>query len=441
MTWTILDDGFPFHRKVLAAGNEAVGAFVRMLSWSNKEGTDGFISDGTVGIFASPDVVERLVANGLLHRVEGGFTIHDFHDYQPEAADEKRRRERLHEAKSMAGRKGMAKRWSRKAAESKTASADNRIDNTTCNTQGNRTDNRAITDARQEPSHRVGDLAETGCVTPDDVGATITERLIFKPNGASVIGPVIGPVTGLLYQTDNKTITPLPLPLREETISSTNLLPTSPSAQSVPGGPDNEDDFPKSWGSGPEPRVANPQPSAEACPRSDDNLSSATPAAPPTSKARSGATQAGSLFGGPESVVQVKAAKRAAKASKPPEPEVPGYKAVIDAYFVAYERAKGAKPVFTTRNGKAAKTLLALMTETEVLAVISRAFSDSWFLKTSGELWAIAAEPNKWRGSAPTLIQRRAGQILQPADPSAPWLQDGYGEPNYDDYEDDREAS
>ncbi len=117
---------------------------------------------------------------------------------------------------------------------------------------------------------------------------------------------------------------------------------------------------------------------------------------------------------------------------KPPEPAPHAdYPKVIDCYFKAFERARGAKPKWTDRIGKAAKELLVTMSGDEACEVIETAFRDDWFVRTSGELHAIAKEPNKFRGtpSRPSGVVPigRQRTLVQPGDPKAPWLQPGYG--------------
>lgn len=108
------------------------------------------------------------------------------------------------------------------------------------------------------------------------------------------------------------------------------------------------------------------------------------------------------------------AAKRKTKAA----PE--GFQDVIDAWSREFERVRGAKPVVGSRNGKAAKVLLAAMPRDEVIAVIRRAFADEWFAQNQGELHHIAGSPNQWRGKG---APRRGNAPVQPSygvvDPSA----------------------
>ena len=44
MSWFKLDDKSTFHRKVVAAGNAAWGAFCRLGTHSSDQGTDGVVS-------------------------------------------------------------------------------------------------------------------------------------------------------------------------------------------------------------------------------------------------------------------------------------------------------------------------------------------------------------------------------------------------------------
>ncbi len=132
---------------------------------------------------------------------------------------------------------------------------------------------------------------------------------------------------------------------------------------------------------------------------------------------------------------------RPAKESKPEATPPEGDQAVVAAYFDAFERAKGARPVFTTRTGKAVKTLLALMPEADVVAAIGRAFADPWFVSTAGELWNIAAEPNRWRGAASGVMRAYGGKpIIQAySPPSGPPITD-FPPPDYDFGQDDVDA-
>ena len=92
MVWFRVDDGFPTSRKVLQipkcrrAGS--IGVWTLAGAWSARELTDGFIP--TYALDEVPDgkkYVADLVSVGLWHPVEGGWTYHDWHDYQPKRDD------------------------------------------------------------------------------------------------------------------------------------------------------------------------------------------------------------------------------------------------------------------------------------------------------------------------------------------------------------------
>ena len=119
MTWFKASDDLAFHLKVVLAGNEAMGAWVRMGSWSSGAGTNGLVPDEmALTIAGRQEVLDRLVAarrspagHGLLERVDGGYVLHDFLKHNPRAEEARARREELREKKSRAGRAGAAKRW------------------------------------------------------------------------------------------------------------------------------------------------------------------------------------------------------------------------------------------------------------------------------------------------------------------------------------------
>lgn len=109
MTWVRVDDGFPDHPKVMQVGPLGGWLQICALAYCNRYLTDGFVparvalrlADFTnVGVLtwqelARPPeedeyepaevswIIPRLVEAGMWERVEGGFLIHDFDDYQP----------------------------------------------------------------------------------------------------------------------------------------------------------------------------------------------------------------------------------------------------------------------------------------------------------------------------------------------------------------------
>lgn len=113
--WGKLDDKFWSHRKVLAAGNEATGAFVRMLSYCCDHGTEGKVEPPVawmIGCANTLAIVAKLVEVGLLDPTEGGgWMVHDFAVYNPTATAMAKRREEVSEKRREAGKRGAQNRW------------------------------------------------------------------------------------------------------------------------------------------------------------------------------------------------------------------------------------------------------------------------------------------------------------------------------------------
>lgn len=98
MTWFKIDDKSAFHAKVMAAGNEAWGAVCRAGAWSSAHGTDGFIPDQIANTIAKKNVWKRAETcgevgkHGLVDRVDGGWQIHDFLEWNPSAKEVEEKR-------------------------------------------------------------------------------------------------------------------------------------------------------------------------------------------------------------------------------------------------------------------------------------------------------------------------------------------------------------
>lgn len=98
MTWFKLSDGAAFHRKVLAAGNEAAGAVWRAGAWSSAPDnlTDGYVPPAVARSIAAPKVWARARAAGLTDAPSDGRPgeqIHDYGQYNPSAEQVKAERE------------------------------------------------------------------------------------------------------------------------------------------------------------------------------------------------------------------------------------------------------------------------------------------------------------------------------------------------------------
>lgn len=102
--WARLDDALIDHEKVFAAGERlgkdgpavALGFYAVALMWTNKHLSDGFLKDAVIKSFRHvhnpPAVADALAKAGLFDRQDGGYRIHDFHDFNPSAAAIKRKR-------------------------------------------------------------------------------------------------------------------------------------------------------------------------------------------------------------------------------------------------------------------------------------------------------------------------------------------------------------
>lgn len=92
MPWVRIDDGIVDHLKTLRMWSKDPEAFaldVRGIAWSAKQLTDGFVPDEVLELWYTgrPErlqaMTEILVDVERWERAEGGFTIHDFLEYNP----------------------------------------------------------------------------------------------------------------------------------------------------------------------------------------------------------------------------------------------------------------------------------------------------------------------------------------------------------------------
>lgn len=104
MGWVYLDDQFPDHPKVAAAGGDAAWLFVCGLAYCKRYNTAGAIPAAQVAKLTDrrggSRLAARLVEVRLWEATDGGFQVHDYADWN-----------RPSESRSEAGRKGAAARW------------------------------------------------------------------------------------------------------------------------------------------------------------------------------------------------------------------------------------------------------------------------------------------------------------------------------------------
>jgi hypothetical protein len=109
MSWARIDDNITFHRKVVHAGNEAFGAWMRMIAWSANHLTDGNIPRRIGVLIAEKEkVLDVLVECELLERNDDDFVIHDYHEHNPKAEVVKAKRRAEADRKAV-GRKNQGR--------------------------------------------------------------------------------------------------------------------------------------------------------------------------------------------------------------------------------------------------------------------------------------------------------------------------------------------
>lgn len=109
MAWVKVDDQFFRHPKVMSAGRDARDLYLVGLCYCAQGLTDGFIPSQALRVLAAeaeidtgPASAAKLVDVGLWEPTEGGYAIHDYHEYQPS----KERVLATREARAEAGSRG-----------------------------------------------------------------------------------------------------------------------------------------------------------------------------------------------------------------------------------------------------------------------------------------------------------------------------------------------
>lgn len=81
MAWFRMDDEFHSHPKVIAAGNAAVGLWVRCGTWSANYWADGKIPMSMIKTMGKPVEIKALVATRLWVPTDEGMLMPDYLDY------------------------------------------------------------------------------------------------------------------------------------------------------------------------------------------------------------------------------------------------------------------------------------------------------------------------------------------------------------------------
>lgn len=90
MPWVRLDDRFPSHRKVALLSDRGFRLYVSALCWASENLTEGLIQDRELPFVARlrgvKSAAKELEEARLWDRVEGGWQIHDYLEYNPDRA-------------------------------------------------------------------------------------------------------------------------------------------------------------------------------------------------------------------------------------------------------------------------------------------------------------------------------------------------------------------
>lgn len=97
MPWVRLDDRFPSHRKVALLSDRAFRLHVSALCWASENLTEGKILESELRVIAhvrgAKTAAKELEDRKLWDRVDGGWMIHDFLEYNPDRAKVQAERE------------------------------------------------------------------------------------------------------------------------------------------------------------------------------------------------------------------------------------------------------------------------------------------------------------------------------------------------------------
>lgn len=121
MAWVRIEDTVTEHRKHLKAGPAACWLWVCGIAYSQRQLTDGFIPDEAVPLLGvakgAKALAEILVTVGLFDRAEGGYRVHDYHDYNRTREEAERTRVTLSADRTRAGRAGGLAKASKQASK------------------------------------------------------------------------------------------------------------------------------------------------------------------------------------------------------------------------------------------------------------------------------------------------------------------------------------
>lgn len=149
--WIKLDDRIVRHPKFVQAGPIAAWLWVGGMCYCGNGLTDGFIPRAALHGLAAIPKPERyaalLVSSGLWETTEGGWLVHDYHDYQPTREWAEKRQEQRREAGRIGGRRSGDKR-SETPSENEASRLASRLATRQVSTQAN---GQVVTQAKTNP--------------------------------------------------------------------------------------------------------------------------------------------------------------------------------------------------------------------------------------------------------------------------------------------------
>lgn len=104
MPYVQVEDGFPEHPKAIDLSLAAKGLWLDGLCYANRQLTDGFVPAGVVRrAGGADDLVSELVSAGLWEPAAGGWTMHDYEDWQTTKAEIEAKRQQKADAGRLGG--------------------------------------------------------------------------------------------------------------------------------------------------------------------------------------------------------------------------------------------------------------------------------------------------------------------------------------------------
>ena len=163
MAWARIDDNFFNHPKVRKAGKDAVMFHIAALCYSNAFRTDGFINDDTLELIAIQAFLKRangyadkLVECKLWWRVEGGYQIHDYLEYNKSKTEI----ETMNDARRTNGKQGGRPKQNLTTGKNITETKPNQV------IKNNLTHNQNVTESKPiNPSH-INPIKDTTTTVP-----------------------------------------------------------------------------------------------------------------------------------------------------------------------------------------------------------------------------------------------------------------------------------